>query len=419
MKTNEFDSRIKQGLEGLSPVFNEQDWNRLQAKMNAPAGSRFGKKRYLLLLLLLFAGLGVGLVAWSFSGSSAVEKPVIKTGILATETSNEQNRVGAGEDQLKENATTAQLETSAMDTQTEETANAQTLNPIAANRTYGSAKEMGTASPFIRAINAKQEHIIDASALEASILADPVEALGSSAIGERRAMLELDPLAGLRTSALTYNSPEDLSLRKLIKIQHGPAISRWSAGTMALLTRSHYSAGLSVQMAVNKNISFRSGLMRQKFFAQSFEDEQVFVEENDFEFTELAKPRHSKSTNFSNIKVNSADWVMPLELKYTHPLSFNSAVFLSGGIQLTLASKTALDFEYKSYDSQQAMAESDFEQASNNATLINNFVLVMGWQYNFRKIQCQLGMIFQNNNSNLPLLAKKEFGLMTGLSYRF
>lgn len=425
MKTNEFDSRIKQGLENLNPVFNEQDWIRLQTKMNTAVDRKPVRSRYLLILLLLFAGLGAGVLAWSISGSRSGNGHNTNQQILASED------VDNG-DVMVEKTAVIENKNKASEIKNASTDNSRNSFKVQNNASgkmpfdelmnrsktekndtpSGTEMQWSTKTPDHSGLSDESKNI-------ALLNLKNAEVIQMSGTEERAKTIESGSIPSLMVKKIQSNKTKGNALNKLVKVKSGPEVSRWSAGIAGLITGSHYSGGLAVQMAVNKNISLRSGLMNQRFFAQTYQDEQVFVDENDFEFTELAKPRHSRSTNFSNIRVNSSDWVMPLELKYTHPLSFNTSLYFSGGLQLTLKSKTELDFEYKAYDTNQDMSEFDFVQASNNATLMNNFCLGLGWQYTLRNLQYQIGVIYQKNNSNLPLLAKKEIGLMAGLSYAF
>lgn len=424
MKTNEFDSRIKQGLEGLSPVFNEQDWIRLQTKMNTGVERSSGRSRYLLILLLLCAGLGVGVLAWSFSGSKSGISNNNRKQILASENSDfSENTTGGSSVTINESLVNGKINTSA---ETKQSNSYKKPNDSYSevkfselnNHNKSKNNKALSGTEIEMSTNATHGSVVEKENI-ALLNSRSSELIRITGTGESSKSIELSSIPSLMLTKIQSDKKRTNALNKLVKVKAGPEVSRWSAGIVGLVTRSHYSGGLAVQMAVNKNISLRTGLMNQQFFAQNYQDEQIFEDENDFEFTELAKPRHSKSSDFTNIRVNSADWVLPMELKFTQPLTFNSALYFSGGIQLTLKSKTALDFEYNAYDTNQQMNESDFEQASNNATLINNFILGAGWQYTLHRFQYHVGLVFQKNNSNLPLLAKKEIGLMAGLSYAF
>ena len=193
---------------------------------------------------------------------------------------------------------------------------------------------------------------------------------------------------------------------------------KYSIGALTLLTEKHFNQGIAFELKTKKYISFSTGLIRQAYFEQAYSDTYSFSETTADEFSDLIKPRHSRSENIRNIRINSREWLLPLQLKYYLPFSSKYAAYFSGGIQLTLSSRVSMDFEYLSYVTQQVMSENDFDQASNRSTLINQFNLGSGIQRSFNKLNCQLGISLQKNNSNQSFISKYEPAVQFGLFYK-
>ncbi len=426
MKTEEFDSIFKEKLGSLQPEFREEDWTRLQYKMQGR--DRFITGFPLRVLMGVLAVVFLGTAAWY------LKQGVFGSQKLPQNKSEVKSMPIFADAGLRQQATSGIPSTPASQVAAGPS-NRDAKNSEKGRHFLGSASsndgfnKIQTALPSpgsntaivkteadLKSNSNAQSSPVDVQGESLPQVSEENSTTASSGMTMEDALtvlpaLPIDPvISELEGSAPHFSK---------IKTRKGQAISRWMAGVGFLITKSHYSAGLRTEVRLNNNISLNSGIMQQNYFVQQYSNQLEFESDHAVEFNELAIPRHSKTTEFTNIRIRSTDWVLPLELKYTYPLSTSSAVSISGGLQLSLKSKTLLDFDYLSYDTNEMLKETGLDQAYNSATLINNFIFGLGYQRNFRKWNAQIALVYQKSNSNLPSLSKKDLGLQTGISYRF
>lgn len=441
MKPEEFDHRLNQKLDELHPVFEERDWNRFYAKYQSQSqvGAKYSsKKKYLLLLLLLFFTLGVAYQMNAFqwvqglwNRQNAISNPVMATTKIPTSkplTTKDLSGTSQAELPTKNGVADAvhSIANSNSDSKVNESiqkhSNAsstifnstETLNK---NKNIKSEQNSNKLA-FTHAIN-NQSFTTNNSAEFATSLnkGEPNSELNAETIileNPKQTTEELLFMENLDAGPLAIDFKPDLNA-KFIEAIHS---FKYSIGALTLLTEKHFNQGIAFELKTKKYISFSTGLIRQAYFEQAYSDTYSFSETTADEFSDLIKPRHSRSENIRNIRINSREWLLPLQLKYYLPFSSKYAAYFSGGIQLTLSSRVSMDFEYLSYVTQQVMSENDFDQASNRSTLINQFNLGSGIQRSFNKLNCQLGISLQKNNSNQSFISKYEPAVQFGLFYK-
>ncbi len=429
MKTEEFDSIFKQKLDTLNPEFQEKDWLRLQMKMQGRNRKIAAYLTRILLGLLALAFMGAAIWFMRDSRPASTNEQLNNTGnksvqVFATELpagSSQENVAAAGD--LPESATASghfsKSQSAAGFSQLVNAHKTLQKNPVH----IAAADELDSASAerSLSTKNAKESGRKNEADESSFLTPSAPESAETHADKQliKSADEQVKSLPVTTTSFLVSKSELTDHSFSTMKALKGQAISRWKAGIGFLITQSHYTAGVRAEMRLNNNISLQSGIMQQHFFLQEYSNQLEFESDHSVEFNELAIPRHSKTTEFTNIRIHSTDWVMPLEFKYTYPFSTSASIYLSGGLQLSLKSKTLLDFDYLSYDTNELLKETGLDQAYNSATLINNFIFGIGYQRNFRKLSAQIGCIYQKNNSNLPSLSKKDWGLQAAISYAF
>ncbi|MCC6753058.1 MAG: hypothetical protein IT266_03630 [Saprospiraceae bacterium] len=408
MKTEDFDARIRQKMSQLEPQWDEADWIRLQRKLHPRP------KRVVWPWLLLVAALMVsaGLLSLKWKGSEGLlnpHSPPAERPIALQRGASLESAAST------ETATRSEATHPVMEARHPENGS----QPAAARRSY--------ASPRHRKLHG--DH--DQAGISVKTLS-------------RQGVTSLEELAGAGSAPIGFGESEavETSSRQTVTAERLPSLeltfpepsnhlfppirivtlrqpTGWSAGVSALTSGSHWSGGLAAEFRTNKNIVFRSGIQRQTYFDQAFANQTAFKDETDVGFNEIAKPRHSKTEEFSNIRISSADWILPLELRYIYPLSSRAALFVSGGIHLTLKSQTVLTFDYQSYETQEFLRENGLDQESNSATLINHFAFGAGYQRRIMGLDVQLSGVLKTNNSNLPHLKKREVAAQFSVMYPF
>jgi len=447
MKPEEFDHRLNQKLDDLHPVFEERDWNRFYAKYQSQSTqveAKSSNRKYLLLLLLLLFSIGVAYqmnaFQWLNSKWNAQNPVTIPVMAESSQKSIEQKKSNSnlGSKSMLQADALVNLninETKSSDkseiskqiaTTIKRESNNSTQTTLNSNLTAANNSNIQKGDQIHQAIN----QIISVQGSENSLSKKTLNNLinnesekensvgliemGLTVNGKIMFVDELNFLENLEISPLANEFKPKLNT-KFIEAVHS---FKYSVGALALLTEKHFNQGIAFELKTKKYISFSTGLMRQAYFEQSYSDTYSFSETTADEFSELIKPRHSRSENIRNIRINANEWLLPLQLKYYLPFSSKYAAYFSGGIQLTLSSRVRMDFDYTSYITQEMMSENDFDQASNRATLINQFNIGTGIQRSFNKLNCQLGLSLQKNNSNQSFISKYEPALQFGVFYK-
>jgi len=447
MKPEEFDHRLNQKLDELHPVFEEKDWNRFYAKYQSPSTqveAKSSNRKYLLLLLLLLFSIGVAYQMNAFQmlkGFLKIQEPVVSPILTESKPSSSDHQIVQGIEEASadgkltetneqtSSVSTKMLEASSQQNQmvdkklkrNQSTSQISQNQNVDLNNLGNTTKSNNKSSQAASEISSNESSTNKTEALsQTNITRDAVNL--STGIVEKTApaengiqqVSEVALLDNLELNPLENEFKPKLNA-KFIKAVHS---FKYSIGALALVTEKHFNQGIAFELKTKKYISFSTGLMRQAYFEQSYSDTYSFSETTADEFSELIKPRHSRSENIRNIRINANEWLLPLQLKYYLPFSSKYAAYFSGGIQLTLSSRVRMDFDYLSYVTQQEMSENDFDQASNRATLINQFNLGTGIQRSFNKLNCQLGVNLQKNNSNQSFITKYEPGIQLAVFYK-
>ncbi|MEI2694286.1 MAG: hypothetical protein V9E90_04390 [Saprospiraceae bacterium] len=446
MKPEEFDHRLNQKLDELHPVFEEKDWNRFYAKyqsQSTQAEAKSSNRKYLLLLLLLLFSIGVAYQMNAFQmlkGFLKIQEPVVSPILTETKPSSleqqnvqeiqEASAVGKLTETNKQTSSVSgkMWDASSQQNQTvdkklkrnQSTQFSQNQN-VDLNNLRNTTNSNNKSSQTASGISSNESFSNKSEALSQTNFTGEAVIMGTGDIektatseDEIQQVSEVVFLDNLELNPLENEFKPKLNA-KFIKAVHS---FKYSVGALALLTEKHFNQGIAFELKTKKYISFSTGLMRQAYFEQSYSDTYSFSETTADEFSELIKPRHSRSENIRNIRINANEWLLPLQLKYYLPFSSKYAAYFSGGIQLTLSSRVRMDFDYLSYVTQQEMSENDFDQASNRATLINQFNLGTGIQRSFNKLNCQLGVNLQKNNSNQSFINKYEPGIQLAVFYK-
>lgn len=453
MRPEDFDKRIQQKLEDLNPAFNEKDWTRLSQKMNLKqAYGILSKRNGLILLLLLFVFITSWIsFRWYYGINEMQPQPFIKadnSAILA--------KTGeAGPDQVVSNSENGSASKDKTITNKTEGNSITPDFPIVTNPNSSDLQNARSEKTKVNKVNSnsiaepltngsgnKMNVSINSSSLQSTINNQLVEnqqisesnstAEKAESISDINTINDNIPAYSKTTEAQSLNSVSSLKLLELpglsstdnravitkLKPTAGIKPHKWIIGPTGLGAAAHFNTGLALEIKTRNNISFGTGLVYQHFFNQNYTDQKAFTETNEAEFTELIRPRHSKSVSFMDIRISSMDVLLPLQLKYYVPISRRYALFANAGIQLTLYTKTSLDFAYQTYDDPGPLLESDFEQASNSATLINHFNIGAGIQREFKNFILQTGFVLQKNNSNQPQIEKLEPAGQIGFYYK-
>ncbi len=446
MKPEEFDHRLNQKLDELHPVFEEKDWNRFYAKYQSQSTqveAKSSNRKYLLLLLLLLFSIGVAYQMNAFQmlkGFLKIQEPVVSPILTETKPSSleqqnvqeieEASAVGKLTETNRQTSSVSgkMLDASSQQNQTvdkklkrnQSTQFSQNQN-VDLNNLRNTKKSNNKSSQTASGISSNESFSNKSEALSQTNFTGEAVNMGTGNIektatpeNEIQQVSEVVFLDNLELNPLENEFKPKLNA-KFIKAVHS---FKYSIGALALVTEKHFNQGIAFELKTKKYISFSTGLMRQAYFEQSYSDTYSFSETTADEFSELIKPRHSRSENIRNIRINANEWLLPLQLKYYLPFSSKYAAYFSGGIQLTLSSRVRMDFDYLSYVTQQEMSENDFDQASNRATLINQFNLGTGIQRSFNKLNCQLGVNLQKNNSNQSFINKYEPGIQLAVFYK-
>ncbi len=461
MRPEEFDNRLHQKLDELNPVFNEQDWMRLSKKMNASKSPALFTKRISMILLLLFLVLFSAwmTIRWSSITPDSQIQDDIQNGGMNTPVLAEISKPGSRDNSDKnslatgniENATQAEVINSTALTQTviSSTVNARTKNPnytksnltkkqftsngysknskaniLSVNNKYGnspSTNKSGTEEkPVLEEAKVQDQNAIkqfseNGIAENVKLNVENHSLENQISKDENGGFSLVDPIQLLASKGLLINDKTSLGSR--IKPVVGLKPYKWVVGATGVVVASHFNTGLVFEIKTKKSISFGSGLIVQKYLEQDYLDQNEFAVANEADFTDLIRPRHSKSISFSNIKIKSMDVLLPLSLKYYFPLNTRFALFANASMQLTLYSKTTLDFQSITQD-KQILNVSDFDQASNSATLINHFTIGGGLQREFKHFVIQTGFLVQKNNSNQPQITKQEMAGQISILYK-
>jgi hypothetical protein len=448
MRPEEFDKRFQEKLDEFNPVFNEQDWIRLSEKMKRRNSSGFFTRRNGLILLLLFSLL---MGTWMTMNWPSIwpdtDKPNrdIKTEQSIPIADVLESKSDNASDEITESSTLGKKVNSHEVNSSLTKAESPSLNSLKSNNNIQSSeksfskkfKKQNTSNQFAAGpsmpINNEKELIA-----EEKVTTNTSHELGLKSVTKENELVQQSQAANhpnknednegeLRESISSVEGMEVLDLSGLnlperqhlkFKLLKGWKPNKWIIGVTALGTANHVNTGLAFEMKTNKNISFGSGLVMQNYHTQNYLNEIEFSEETDAEFTELIKPRYSKSISFSNIQIKSMDILVPLTLKYYIPLDIKYSLFFNAGVQLTMYSKTSLTFDYLNYDPPTSGIENDFDQPSNSATLINHFSLGAGIQRDFGKAIFQMGFSYQKNNSNQPQISKQELAGQVGIFYK-
>jgi hypothetical protein len=451
MKIEDFDKQMQQKLEDLNPVFNESDWIRLYGKMDAHKSSGFfNKKNSLLLLLLLFLLFGTWMsYKWNMGNQSKDEQKhhIQKSAILA-----ELNGIKTEDLKCKELPANTTSESNNNVTRISDNNHTTDYSvAVANNQAKINSRNQNHADfthPGITLKNRHQENSKFSSTISfetklneessSNEVKDFTNAtINKPGVGDHQLNEQNDHSAGLLNAEegslitastelvkpLANNSARGVhsnstALVTKLKPSAGLKPHKWSIGTSGLVTASHFNAGVICEVKTKNNIAFGTGIISQKYFTQDYKDQNEFTATNEASFTDLIRPRHSRSVSFSNIKIRSLDILLPLSFKYYYPLDFKYSLFANASMQLTLYSRTSLDFNYLPYDTTVTMNETDFDQASNSATLINHFAVGAGIQREFRNLNFQLSFLFQKNNNNQPQIAKQELAGQVSLFYK-
>lgn len=468
MRPEDFDKRVQQKLEDINPVFNEQDWIRLSQKMNSRNTPGLFTKRIgiiLLLLMLVFFGTWMSL-KWT-PGIPGSNKQQIDKGnhtpvIMANESKSVDDVFSN-----KSNPTTSEYNKSLED---------ETLDHSLSNKNIAKQKTITASKTKASTFNKRKHSTIfneDKNNVKSYYNAERVNSVAKSNIAAENTLNNVKHADGFptRLNNSTLSNPSDkvalgnysekipgvsltneplleenkslgaiaqsklvvepiqipinnvsfqdeLLLKFPLKPSAGFKPHKWTVGVTGLVTNSHWNTGLVFEIKTKKNISFGSGLVLQKYFKQTYLDQNDFSATNEAEFTEMIKPRYSKSISFTDIKIESMDILLPLNLKYYIPLSTRAAMFATGSMQLALYSKTSLGFQYLDYDTPGPMLESDFNQPSNSSSLINHFNIGVGFQTEFKNIICQTSFLLQKNNNNQPHIAKMDLAGQFSIFYK-
>ncbi len=450
MKPEEFDRRLNQKLDELHPNFEEKDWIRFYAKYQNDlnqSSNAASRKKYLLLLLLLLLSSGIVYQsnAWTwfknYMGTAQTAKPAIlaqsqihlnqdksinnhseNSGFSNTNNSNKASSVEtevsdtrSQENSTKESGKTnlAQLHTENSSVIKDRKYSSVLRNPAAKTSNGSGMNETSSNQLDLNPIENKLANTDIAFKLQNEVAIseeNPLNASGS----ELRQLTASESLPPIELSPLSIDAKHPLKTKWMSAIH----AFKYSLGLTALATQKHFNEGLAFELKTKKYISFSTGLVRQSYFQQNFEDTYTFSETTANEFSDLIKPRHSRSEDIRNISITATEYLLPLQLKYYLPFNSKYAAYVAGGIQLTLSSRVKMAFDYLSYTTQQEEMETDFNQASNRSTLINQFNIGLGVQRSFKKINFQMGCLLQKNNSNQSFINKYEPALNLGVYYK-
>ena len=403
MKTEEFDSRLRQKFKQFEPAFDGRDWERFERKMKANDESKNRKGLWLLLLLAIFLG-GAGVAYSWYQSKVSNENNEIKGPIAALPSESPADTVMSHESIKVEASLTPIVKSE--DHSVSNSLPQQKLHKRKGNTQQVQRQDLRYIdNPLVPSSvdNASSEN----NALQSTI--DPP----STHISEFNEIESMDKLPTIGLHSINYDSYTKSELKPCAMVKP----SAWSAGPVLLYTKSHQSFGAIIERKANSNIRIGAGLLYQNYNEQEYINQTAFEAVNQVEFVELAKPRHSTSEDFQNIRIKSSDFLLPVYLKYMYPFGTSSAAFITGGVQFTLSSKTLLDFDYLNYDTNQYITESDLNQSSNSATLINNFVMGLGYQKKW--LNLQLSAIYQKSNNHQVHIPVSDIGIQTSVSYSF
>ncbi|MBK8955095.1 MAG: hypothetical protein IPM34_06010 [Saprospiraceae bacterium] len=414
MKIEDFDSRIKQKISQVEADFQERDWERFQYKLYSKDNSAL--KRWMIFLFFLFLLGGTGFTIWQY----AFEKSEVKSGsksILAIQKDLESKNTNSINPDLEQSN---HIENQNGDgIKLNSSADAHVKNNSGSNLKNRSQTE---GKEFFVEQSIKEEYSGNQTGIrlseEIQLGADDIRTNTAEIENTINPIFSLEKLNVLQQSGVQSGQAEN-QIQNHLQFKKSSEIDKWAAGWSVLASHEHVNTGLLIERKTNGNISFRSGLLYQRFFEKEYQNEVAYKEDNEVEFTEIAKPRHSTTETFNDIRIQSSDVVLPLELKYTLPFSYGYAAFIFGGLQLTLQSKTVLEFDYLNHFTNQYLSEDGLNQDSNNSTLINNFGFGMGMQKNIAGLQWSLAGVIQKSNSTLPHIAKTSLGLQLAATYAF
>lgn len=416
MKTEDFDTRLRQKLGHFEPSFDEGDWKRFQHKLNAKDNRNDRKAWLWFMLAALTLGSGGAVYSWY----KAHDTPKVEANDLPSSrpiADVKSDRVQSTEtlENASESKTTdARSNLAASDGQGTD---AQKRNvhrnfmPSRSNAKHLNQQDLVAGQnqvvTTLATLTKEDEQISTAHATDETV-----------AIAASVGMDETVPFGPPVLSPLTQQHIAAVD-NSLLKLKKTPTRSKWSTGPSLLYAKSHQTYGWVIERNANGNIAIGSGLVYQQYKEQEYINQKAFEDANQVEFTELAKPRHSTAEDFQNIQIQSYDVLLPLYLKYLRPLSSSSAAFVSAGVQFTLHSKTLLNFDYLNYDTNQYITESDLDQSSNRATLMNNFIFNLGYQRKWLGLQWEISGFYQKSNNHQVHIPAQDLGVQTTVSYSF
>lgn len=405
MKTEEFDSRLRQKFKQFEPAFDGHDWERFERKMKANGESKNRKGLWLILFLAVLLG-GAGVAYSWYQNKVSNENNVIHGPIAVLPGESPSDKA------MSPKCITVEASLTPKDKNDDNPGSTTVPQQKLPKRKGTTQQVQGQDLSYIA--DPLVPTSVDVTSSENSAIQSTVDPSGSP-IRETNEIESMDKLPTIGLHFITYDSYAKSDLKPSVMVK--PTV--WSAGPVLLYTKSHQSFGAIVERKANSNIRIGAGLLYQNYNEQEYINQKAFEAVNQVEFVELAKPRHSTSEDFQNIRIKSSDVLLPVYLKYIYPFSTSSSAFITGGVQFTLSSKTLLDFDYLNYDTNQYITESDLNQSSNSATLINNFVLGLGYQKKWLNLQWELSAIYQKSNNQQVHIPVSDIGIQTSVSYSF
>jgi len=416
MKTEDFDTRLRQRLGHFEPSFDEGDWKRFQHKLNAKENRNDRKAWLWFMLAALTLGSGGAVYSWY----KAQDTPKVEAHDLSSSrpiADVKSDRVQSTESLEDAGATKT---TDARTNLSASGARGKHAPERIIHRNFMPARSNAKHLDQQDLIAGQNQHVAELATMtkKDEQLATAQTTDEPAAFAATVGMDETVPFGPPALSPLTQLHLAAVD-KSLLKLKKTTTRSKWSTGPSLLYAKSHQTYGWVIERNANGNIAIGSGLVYQQYKEQEYINQKAFEDANQVEFTELAKPRHSTAEDFQNIRIQSYDVLLPLYLKYLRPLGSSSAAFVSAGVQFTLHSKTLLNFDYLNYDTNQYITESDLDQSSNRATLMNNFIFNLGYQRKWLGLQWEISGFYQKSNNHQVHIPAQDLGVQTTVSYSF